>query len=183
MGWWAIKRAAHIITRGGVIAYPTEAVYGLGCDPYDEQAVSRLLRIKRRGPGQGVILIGSACRQFDDFIRPMDHVTYEKVMARWPGPVTWLLPASDDCPHWLRGEHSTIAVRVTAHGLTRQLCDTCTLPLVSTSANKHGKPAARNALQVRQRLGGEIDMILNGSTSGRAEPSEIWDAHSSVRLR
>lgn len=183
MGWWAIKRAAHIITGGGVIAYPTEAVYGLGCDPYNEQAVRRLLRIKRRHAKQGVILIGSICRQFNSFIRPMDDAIYEKVMARWPGPVTWLLPASDECPRWLRGEHGTIAVRVTAHELTRQLCRACNLPLVSTSANKHGKPAARTALQVRQRLGGEVDMILNGATAGRAEPSEIWDAHDNVRLR
>ncbi len=183
MGSWAVKRAADIITGGGVIAYPTEAVYGLGCNPYDVQAVMRLLQIKQRNPKQGMILIGSLCQQFDNFIRPLDDATHEKILARWPGPVTWLLPASNDCPYWLRGEHSTVAVRVTAHELTRQLCRTCDLPLVSTSANKHGKPAARTALQVRQHLGSEVDMILNGSTSGNAEPSEIWDAHSDVRLR
>ncbi len=183
MGTWAIKQAADIIIAGGVIAYPTEAVYGLGCNPFDVQAVMRLLGIKRRDPGQGVILIGHSHRQFSDLVRPLDRATHEKIMAHWPGPVTWLLPASADCPRWLRGEHNTLAVRVTAHKQTRRLCGACGLPLVSTSANRHGQPAARTALQVRRRLGDEMDMILAGPTSGHTRPSEIRDAHSNRRIR
>lgn len=178
-----LRQAGDIISTGGVIAYPTEAVYGLGCNPYDEKAVRRLLAIKAREVKQGVILIGSQFEQFVDFIQPLDAETHEKIMARWPGPVTWLLPAADSCPYWLTGEHETIAVRVTAHELTRQLCDACELPLVSTSANKHGEPAARTAEDVRTSLGHEVDIVIDGETDGHAQPSEIWHAVTNERLR
>lgn len=180
---WRIRRAANIVLSGGVIAYPTEAVYGLGCNPYDARAAIRLLEIKQREPEQGVILVGSHLGQFADFIQPLDNAIHEKVIAHWPGPVTWLLPASGDCPYWLRGRHETIAVRVTAHELTRKLCDACDLPLVSTSANRHGKMPAHTALQVRLRLGSAVDMIVNGRTDGNMRPSEIWHAVTNQRLR
>lgn len=183
MKFWTIRQAASRVLAGDIIAYPTEAVYGLGCNPYDGQAVIRLLQIKQRSLRQGVILIGSAFEQFGDFIRPLDQASHEKIMARWPGPVTWLLPASQDCPRWLCGEHDTVAVRVTAHALSRRLCHACDLPLVSTSANKHGRPAARSALQVRLRLGREIDLIIPGPVSGDSNPSEIRDVRTDVRLR
>lgn len=178
-----INSAARVVQQGGVIAYPTEAVFGLGCDPYNERSVTRLLRIKQRDVKQGVILIGSRFEQFTDFIKPLDQTALEKIMARWPGPVTWLLPAADHCPGWLKGEHETIAVRVTAHELARQLCDACNMALVSTSANKHGEPAARTAQEVEQSLGEEVDLTLDGSTSGNENPSEIWDARTNKRLR
>lgn len=179
----SVQEGLAPVQNGGVIAYPTEAVFGLGCDPKNEQAVMRLLAIKQREAKQGVILIGSAFEQFADFIQPVAADMYEKIMARWPGPVTWLLPAAEDCPYWLKGEHETIAVRVTAHELTRQLCDACQMALVSTSANRHGEPAARTAAEVEQSLGDEVDLIIDGPTSGNANPSEIWDARTNKRLR
>ncbi len=178
-----LQQAVEIIQSGGVIAYPTEAVYGLGCDPANESAVMRLLGIKQREASQGVILIASRFDQVTDFIKPLDDMTYEKVMSRWPGPVTWLLPAAEDCPYCLRGEHETIAVRITAHEITRQLCDAGNLALVSTSANKHGEPAARTAEEVEQCLGSEVDMVVDGPTDGNAQPSEIWHAVTNERLR
>ena len=183
MGFWTIRQVARVIQSGGVIAYPTEAVYGLGCNPYDARAVIRLLEIKHRDPAQGLILIGWQLENFADFIQPLDAGMQAKVMAKWPGPVTWLLPASDRCPYWLRGEHKSIAVRVTAHRLSRQLCRQAGMALVSTSANRHGHPPAVNARQVRQRLGGEVDYVLWGQTDGLRQPSEIYDAITDRRLR
>lgn len=183
MSTWTISRAARIVSNGGVIAYPTEAVYGLGCNPYDAQAVLRLLQIKQRDPAQGLILIGERIEDFSDFILPLDQDVYDRVMTTWPGPYTWLLPASDGCPYWLRGEHASIAVRVTAHPQCRALCRSARMALVSTSANRHGRPAAKNVLQVRRWLGKELDFILGGPTSGLARPSEIRDALSGRRLR
>jgi L-threonylcarbamoyladenylate synthase len=183
MSSWAIKQAVRAIQRGGVIAYPTEAVYGLGCNPYDAQAVIRLLQIKQRDPSQGLILIGRQLSDFTDFIKPLDDEVKAKVMASWPGPYTWLLPASDACPFWLRGRHGSIAVRITAHPVCRELCRQSGLALVSTSANKHGHRPALNALQVRQRLGEELDYVLVGHTSGNRQPSEIRDALTDRRIR
>lgn len=183
MGSWAIRQAARVVHAGGVIAYPTEAVYGLGCNPYDAQAVMRVLQIKQRDPAQGLILIGRELTDFSDFILPLDAATTSRVMASWPGPFTWLLPASEQCPLWLRGKHATIAVRVTAHPLCRLLCEQTAMPLVSTSANRHGQAPAVNALQVRQRLGEEVDYVVVGSTSGLRQPSEIRDAMTGDRIR
>ena len=183
MSKWLVHQAARTILAGGVIAYPTEAVYGLGCNPYDAQAVLRLLQIKQRDPAQGLILIGAGMDDFVDFILPLDPAVEERVQRTWPGPYTWLLPAADSCPVWLRGVHNSIAVRVTAHAQSRQLCQQAGMALVSTSANRHGRPPAKTALQVHKQLGDKLDFILAGPTSGLDKPSEIRDAISGQQLR
>jgi L-threonylcarbamoyladenylate synthase len=183
MSEWMLRRAARIVQDGGVIAYPTESIYGLGCSPYDGLAVLRILQIKQRDPSQGLILIGRSLNDFIDFILPLDKTTEERVMSTWPGPYTWLLPASESCPPWLRGKHHSIAVRVTAHPLCRKLCRHSGMALVSTSANQHGYPPAKNVLQVRQRLGDQLDFILSGPTSGLDKPSEIRDAITGRKIR
>ena len=183
MSRWQVHRAALTVLAGGVIAYPTEAVFGLGCNPYDAQAVFHLLEIKQRDPAQGLILIGASLDDFNDFIQPLDQAVEARISRSWPGPYTWLLPAADSCPLWLRGTHSSIAVRVTAHAQCRQLCQEAGMALVSTSANQHGRPPAKNVLQVRRQLGDKLDFILAGPTSGLAKPSEIRDAISGHQLR
>ena len=183
MSYWLVQQAVRVVLAGGVIAYPTEAVYGLGCNPYDARAVLRLLQIKQRDPDQGLILIGASMDDFDDFIQPVDQAVEERVEQTWPGPYTWLLPASDSCPPWLRGKHDSIAVRVPAHAQCRQLCQQAGMALVSTSANQHGKPPAKTALQARRYLGDKLDYILAGPTSGMTKPSEIRDAISNKRIR
>jgi len=180
---WAVKQAARIILQGGVIAYPTEAVYGLGCNPLDPRAVARLLQIKQRDPVQGLILVGRSLDDFEPFIKSLDEETRQRLLATWPGPVTWLVPASVDCPVWLRGEHETIAIRATAHRQTRELCSEVGIPLVSTSANRAGRQAAVSSVQVRRELGRELDFILGGPTDGLNRPSQIRDARSDKILR
>ena len=183
MSYWTIHQAARTVLQGGVIAYPTEAVFGLGCNPYDAQAVIRLLRIKQRDMAQGLILIGRELNDFTDFIRPLSQPLEEKVLKSWPGPYTWLVPAAEDCPLWLRGRHDKLAVRITAHPQCRELCKWLGMPLVSTSANLHGQRPARTAMQTRQRLGECIDYLLVGHTSGEQQPSEIRDAITDQRIR
>ena len=180
---WPLRQAARIITQGGVVAWPTEAVYGLGCNPYDGQAVARLLRVKRRDPAQGLILIAADLRQLADFVAPVDAAIRDKIMATWPGPYTWILPAAPACPRWLTGRHLGLAVRVTAHPVGRALCRACAMPLVSTSANRHGRPPARTALQTRRQLGRAVDMIIAGAVGGDKNPSQIRDALTGARLR
>ena len=106
--------AADCIFQGGIIAYPTEAVYGLGCDPLDQQAVLRLLALKQRPIAKGLILVASQMQQIEPFIQ-VDSNTLCKIKKTWPGPVTWVIPAQSWVPEWLTGKHQSIAVRISAH--------------------------------------------------------------------
>ncbi len=178
-----LRTAARTVWAGGVIAYPTEAVFGLGCDPRNEAAVHRLLAIKRRPVEKGVILLAAALEQLTPYILPLDAAALTAVNATWPGPVTWLVPAQPQAPRWLRGQHGTLAVRVTAHPLAAALCMACGGPLVSTSANVSHRPPARCTLSVRRRLGQQVDYVVPGQTGGAKRPSEIRDLASRRVIR
>lgn len=180
---WHLRRAAQLLHAGAVIAYPTEAVYGLGCDPLNAQAVMRLLDIKRRPIEVGLILIAADFSQVEAFLEPLSAPLRRKTFATWPGPVTWLLPARPDVPIWLRGRHDSLAVRITAHAGCAALCRTFGGPLVSTSANPHGRDPARTALQVHRYFGASIDYLLPGPPGTRLRPSEIRDARTGRILR
>ncbi|MCP5157986.1 MAG: Sua5/YciO/YrdC/YwlC family protein [Gammaproteobacteria bacterium] len=183
MNYLRLRTVARMVRSGGIVAYPTEAVYGLGCDPRHEQAVRRLLVLKRRPLHKGLILIAADFRQLAPFLRPLSPTDQAQLAATWPGPYTWLIPARADTPDWLRGRHETLAVRVTAHPLTAALCRVCDHALVSTSANFSGHPPARNALAVRRQLGRNIDALLPGPTGGAAKPTEIRDLRSGRLVR
>lgn len=178
-----LRTAARLIRAGGIIAYPTEAVYGLGCDPRNALAVQRLLAIKRRPPHKGLILIGADFTQLAPFLQTLSATEHARLAATWPGPHTWLIPARPDAPRWLRGRHDTLAVRVTAHPLAAALCRACGHALVSTSANFSGRPPARTALAVRRQLGRSIDAVLAGPTGGAARPTAIRDLRSQRLVR
>lgn len=180
---WHLRRAAQLLHSGGVIAYPTEAVFGLGCNPLDAQAVTRLLRLKQRPVEAGLILIAADFTQLEPYIEPLPESLRRKVFATWPGPVTWLLPARPDAPFWLRGSHTSLAVRVTAHAGSAALCRSFGGALVSTSANPHGRPPARTALQVIRYFNNSIDYRVPGPLGGRLRPSEIRDARNDHILR
>ncbi len=172
-----LQYAARVLRAGGVVAYPTEAVFGLGCDPWNQAAVLRLLAIKQRPMDKGLILIANRLEQLLPFLRPLGTEVEQRLRETWPGPVTWLLPARPAAPRWLRGRHSKLAVRVTAHPLAAALCEAFGGPIVSTSANASGRPPARSALHTRLRCPG-VDLILSGATGGLARPTPIRDALS-----
>ncbi|MDS4019718.1 MAG: L-threonylcarbamoyladenylate synthase [Candidatus Competibacter sp.] len=178
-----LHAAARVVRTGGLIAYPTEAVYGLGCDPRDERAVRRLLALKRRPMRKGLILIAADLAQIEPFLQPLTQADRARLAATWPGPRTWLIPARPATPRWLRGRHDTLAVRVTAHPLAATLCRACGHPLVSTSANRSGRPPARTALAVRRQLGRDLDYLLPGPTGGAVKPTEIRDLRTGLVVR
>lgn len=180
---WQRDRGARCIARGGVIAYPTEGVWGLGCDPYRRCAVERIYRIKQRPAGKGLILIAHDPAALQPLLAPLPDEAWQKVCASWPGAVTWVLPAAADAPRWLTGGRGSIAARVTAHPIARGLCERFGGPMVSTSANKSSHRPARSALQVRLRLGPLVDSIVPGATGGRHRPTPIYDAISGACLR
>ncbi len=166
-----------------MVAYPTEAVYGLGCDPLDAAAVERLLALKERPLAHGLILIAASVQQLAGYVLMPGAEVGRRVAATWPGPTTWLLPAAPALPRWLSGGRDSLAVRVTAHPQCVALCEAFGAPLVSTSANRHGRAAARSALDVRLRFGSRIDYILCGQVGARRYPSEIRDALTGAVVR
>lgn len=180
-----VGAAARLLHDGGVIGYPTEAVWGLGCDPFDEAAVLRLLDIKQRHVDQGLILVAGARAQLDGLVDwdalPAPRV--DAVLSTWPGPHTWIVPATARVPRWITGRHSGVAVRVSAHPTVVALCAAFGGVLVSTSANASGQPAAREAADIDPRLLAALDGYVEGATSGLAGPSSIRDARSGDVLR
>ena len=170
---FALRQAVRKLRQGGVVAYPTEAVFGLGCDPLDGEAVWRLLELKQRPAGKGLILIAADLSQLQPFIEPPPADKLRLLKQSWPGPVTWVVTARPELPVWLRGNHSTIAVRVTAHPLAAALCREFGAALVSTSANPAGLSPARSPLTVRHYFGRRLDHLLHGSPGGLQRPTEI----------
>lgn len=173
-----IRAAAALLARGGVVAYPTEGVWGLGCDPFDRDAVERLLDIKQRPVDKGVILIAGARAQLDaivDWTRLPDAAR-QRVTDSWPGPNTWVLPARAEVPDWITGAHASVAVRVSAHADVVALCAAFGGALVSTSANLTGEPAVAERDTLDLRLLTRVDGVLDGRTGGRTGPSTIRDA-------
>jgi L-threonylcarbamoyladenylate synthase len=180
---WRLRQAARVLARGGILAYPTEAVFGLGCDPGDAWAVERLLALKRRPVEKGLILIAADYVQLIPYVRPLPEPRMGEILASWPGPSTWLLPAAPDTPYWLTGNHDTLAVRVTAHPLAQALCRVWGGPLVSTSANPAGAPPARSPLQVRRYFGDRLELVLTGRLGASRRPTSIRDGRSGHLLR
>jgi L-threonylcarbamoyladenylate synthase len=178
-----LRLAARTLRAGGVVAHPTEAVFGLACNPYSARAVLHLLQLKGRPGHKGLILITDRFERLLDFVPPPDAAMWARIAPTWPGAVTWLMPARPACPVWLTGGRDQLAVRVTAHPLAAALCAATGLPLVSTSANRSGRPPARRALQVRRSFGRRLHAILPGATGGRARPSEIRDALTGAIIR
>lgn len=175
-------RAAAVLHAGGVIAYPTEGVYGLGCRPDDWRAVQRLLKLKDRRVSAGLILIAASLDQLDGWIAPTRREA-RPLSESNGGAVTWIVTAGPMTPDWITGGRTTVAVRVTRHPVAAGLCLASGLPLVSTSANRRGKPAARSSLGVRCRFGHCLDLIVGGSTGGAAGPTEIRHADSGQVIR
>lgn len=163
--------AAHL-RRGGLIAYPTESCYGLGCDPRNRNAVQRLLRLKRRPQHKGLILIASDFRQLSRYLQPLTPAEQEKLRDDGAQAVTWLMPAKPSCPRWLRGAHETLAVRLTAHPFARTLCRGVNSALVSTSANFGGQRPAKTYAECLRLFGRKV-LVLPGRVGKRRKPSTI----------
>ncbi len=183
MSIWQIKFAATVLRRGGVIAYPTEAVWGLGCDPNNAKAVARLLALKQRPLDKGLILVAADLVQVAPYLEPQETQQRDLLEASWPGFQTWIVPDNGKAPSWIRGDHSGVALRVSAYPLVQQLCWAFGGPLVSTSANLTGYPAARNRLQVARYFKDNLDYVLCGETAGAQQASPIMELTTGRPLR
>jgi L-threonylcarbamoyladenylate synthase len=178
-----IRRIAQMLHQGAVIAYPTEAVWGLGCDPANRIGVERILELKRRPMSKGLILVAASIEQFAPYLTQLTQAQRKSLESSWPGPVTWLVPDGGVAPPWVRGDHSAVALRVSAHPVVAGLCRAFGGPLVSTSANRAGMREARDATTVRRQFGRALDAIAPGRIGTSARPSEIRDLLTGVVLR
>lgn len=168
-----IPLAANVLHAGGVIAYPTEAVWGMGCDPFCEEAVKRLLQLKKRDWRKGVILVAADMAQLEPYLLGLDEKYLQTLMASWPGPNTWLVPDNGTAPDWITGGRDTLAVRVTAHPVVVALCKRFGGAIVSTSANPAGRPPARTISEVRRYFGDQLDAMVPGALGGLQNPTQI----------
>lgn len=176
-----LQRASRILRDGGVVAYPTEGVFGLGCLPDDATAVRRILTIKQRDPAKGLVLIAADLGQLDGWIEiPSGTVV---PTSRHNRPVTWIVPAAADVPYLVRGSHQGLAVRLTVHPVAAALCSAVDSPLVSTSANISGRPPARNSYVLRRLFGDLVDYVVPGACGPASGQSEIRDLLSDKVLR
>jgi len=177
-----VSRAVQCLQAGEVIAYPTEAVFGLGCDPASETA-TKLLALKGRPAEAGLILIADSFDRFEPYIKPLQAGQKERAMATWPGPVTWLFPRGESVPDWLAGKHETIALRVTAHPVCRALCAAFGGAIVSTSANPRQGEPARSVAGVEAYFGAALCGTVAGELGSENRPSEIRDLVTGRVLR
>lgn len=179
-----IEHAVHILQQGGIIAYPTEAVFGLGCLADNTQAILKLLQLKQRPMNKGLILLASEFSQFKNYISPLDDIILNKIQSTWPGPTTWVVPApSDTSSPLIRGQFNSVAIRISAHPVVKALCRQCQSAIISTSANISGHDMTYNAAQVSLQFGDQLDYILDAPLGHSHKPSIIKDALSDKIIR
>lgn len=178
---FTLKQAASVCHQGGIIAYPTESVYGLGCDPLNHQAVDYLLKLKQRSVDKGLILIGSCLPQLLPFI----DITQQQIdiIQQARQPITWLVKKSPLTPSWVSGKHHKQAIRISHHPIASALCDRIGHAIISTSANPGGKPPAKSRLMVQHYFGDRIDFVVPGDLGGLQKPTEIRDLETGAVIR
>jgi L-threonylcarbamoyladenylate synthase len=178
----SIPKLNKHLKRGGLIAYPTESCYGLGCDPDNRRAVQRILKLKQRPQRKGLILIASSYHQVERYLQPLTPKQQQKIKDAGAQAVTYLMPVKPSCPRWLRGTHDTLAVRLTAHSIAKQLCRSANSALISTSANRSGCKPAKTYAQC-QRLFGKKVWVLPGRVGKNRKPStiKVWGDGKIVR--
>ncbi|NKB38067.1 MAG: threonylcarbamoyl-AMP synthase [Gammaproteobacteria bacterium] len=177
-----IQIAADAIENGGVIAYPTEAVFGMGCSPWNEDALERLLLLKQRPLAKGLITVAASKSQLNNLVDFARVGKLNEILQSWPGPVTWVMPAHESAPQKILGENQEIAVRISAHPVVSELCRVCG-PIISTSANTANQPPAKSIESVRTYFGQSLDYILSGELGSEGRPTEIRHARTGRILR
>ncbi len=173
---------AHL-QRGGLVAYPTESCYGLGAAPDNRRALNKILRLKKRPQGKGLIVAANSLKQLGGLLRPLAEDERRELESVWPAAKTFVLPADRRVLPELRGRgRSKLAVRVPDHVLVRRLCAIVRTPLVSTSCNRSGGRPCKSEREARRLFGRQV-WVIGGRTGGRRAPSEIIDWDSRRRLR
>lgn len=176
-------KARDVVRDSGVVAYPTESCYGLGCHPKNYKAIRKILALKKRPATKGMILIANDITQLRGYFAVLPDNLLFKLSSSWPSSTTWLVPAACWVPSWIKGDSDKIAVRIPAHRLARQLCKYCGHALVSTSANQSGQRAARSGAQVKRIFSNQVDYVVDAKCGSASQPSTIIDLLTDQILR
>ena len=166
-------RLGRFIRQGGIIAYPTESCFGLGCDPKNRRAINKIIKIKQRSLNKNFILIGSSFKHFDFFIHSLNDVKKENLFSKWPGPHTWLIEANNRCPSWLKS-NSKIALRIPSFSNCQTMINSIDMAITSSSLNLSGKIPLKNYRDVCRFLPDEVKLI-KGRIGKNRRPSVIQD--------
>jgi L-threonylcarbamoyladenylate synthase len=177
-----IKEAIRFLSKGAIIAYPTEGVFGLGCDPFNKEAVLDLLKLKQRPVTKGLILLASDWEQVKNLVKPLTKDLLKKINT-FQSPITWVFPASQNAPQWITGSHQSIAIRFTRFPLARSLCEYFRKPIVSTSANLFGQPPAKNVEAVINYFKDQIAFLLKGNVGDLDKPTPLRNILNDEILR
>ena len=173
-----INQAANIIKNGGLIAYPTETVYGLGADPYNAEAIQKIFTAKGRAEDKGIILLIRGVDDLSTLVHTVSPTAQILIEVFWPGPLTLVFRANRDLSPALLGGRDTIALRHSSSSVASRLLFVLGGPLTSTSANRSAEPPARSACEVENALGDHLDLILDGGPSDTTLPSTLVDVSS-----
>ena len=176
-----INEAQLLLKKGKIIVYPTEAVYGLGCDPFNGESVNKMLALKQRSANKGFIILIADWSQLLPLISEIPEQLLGAVKATWPGPVTWLFPKATTVPDWVSGAHNSIAIRMSAHPVAKALCSEG--PIISTSANISGHDPAMTPAEIHLQFPQGVDALIEGALGGASQPSTIYDVLTGQRLR
>jgi L-threonylcarbamoyladenylate synthase len=174
-----VEKGITILKKGGIIAFPTDTVYGLGCDPFCLSAVERVYRVKGRPSHLSFPLLLSDMSQVTVVAKPLSGIAFSLARRFWPGALTLVLAKSDSLPPYLSSA-GTVAVRIPSHPVCLALIQGIGGPLVGTSANVSGRPSAVTADEVRQQLEDQIDLIIDGGERPRGQESTIVDVTGRV---
>ncbi|MGA2783770.1 MAG: L-threonylcarbamoyladenylate synthase [Candidatus Bathyarchaeia archaeon] len=175
----SLAAAAEVVANGGIVAYPTDTVYGLGCDPFNFQAVKAVLRAKGERSKPLPVLVETI--QSADVIVDFSRRALKVAAAFWPGPLTMVLKAKPTVPSILAPD-KTVGVRSPKHAVCLKLLGMCSGMLVGTSANKTGQPPATTANEVAQELGDQIDLLLDGGRTMLGVSSTVLDLTKGFRI-
>lgn len=175
------KEAASLLKKGEVIAYPTEAVYGFGCDPSNDDAILKILKLKQRDPSKGMLIVGAILGHILPFVGELDPDILNKVMKTWPGPVTWILPTSMQLSGLLTGGRPTIAARVSAHQTVNEICNQYCKAIVSTSVNIQGEEPFKTAQEVMDAF--PNIPVVAGEIGQEDKPTQIIDSITDKIIR
>ncbi|REG82663.1 L-threonylcarbamoyladenylate synthase [Marinomonas pollencensis] len=174
---------ADIVRQGGVIAYPTEAVWGLGCDPFNESAVKKILSLKSRAIEKGLILVAGNAAQLAPWTETLTTEAAERLISKTAIPTSWVVPDTQITPPWVRGQHASVAIRLSQHAPVQALCAAFNGTLVSTSANPAGLDPAMSKEEVIAYFGDGIDAIYDAPLGGNSQPSQVKDLLSDTLFR
>ena len=170
-----IKKAVDVLRRGGIIAYPVESIFGLGCDPYNEQAVKKILKIKKRTIKCGFVLVACNWEQIYTMISPITQEQFDIIDKTWPGNNTWLFPKKPDLPMWITGDSQRVALRIPDHPVPKLLAQLFHNPVISTSVNIHGETPCKTALEVQRKFNAHVDYIIHRDVGHYKSASTIRD--------